>query len=200
MTEIRSILHQILNVPGAIGAMVYGSDGAVLAADFPEQYPPGALQRMARLLSEDFLVQQAMEGDEASLDLRYAGGRVILRPFARGAILALCGGTVNAQLVNLALQQASHRLEKALPTAAAPAAVPPVIADPVRPAVLSALKQAFLTRMGPIGELIFSRAQAEWSADPGGRGLEGLVSRIAGEFDDPAEQKAFLREARAITG
>lgn len=202
MTEVREVLHQILNVPGAIGALAYTSEGTILAQDFPGEYAPDVLRGMAKLLAEDLMVQQALAGEEGGLDFSYSSGRLVIRAFPRGAILALCGGAANLQLVRLALAQAAHRLGK--PSAepskpvAAPAAPPATMPDPSRYSALGALKDAFLVRIGPIGDLLFSRIHADWSADPGARGLGDFAARLGRELDDPADQKAFLQEARAI--
>jgi len=196
MTDAREILHQILGVPGTVGAMAYSPEGAILASEFPADYPVETLQGMARLLAEDLMVQQALQGEGGGLDLRYNGGRVILRPFSKGAILALCGAATNGQLVSLALVQAAHRLEKAdaAPRRATPQAPPP------KYSALGALREAFMIRIGPIGDLLFTRIQADWSAGSGATDLGELAGRLAKELDDPADQKAFLQESRAILG
>lgn len=201
MTDAREILHQILSIPGAVGAMAYSPEGAILASDFPADYPMDTLQGMARLLAEDVMVQQALQGEGGGLDLRYQNGRLVLRAFSRGALLALCGGGINLQLVNLALVQAAHRLEKAEAAPARPIpAAPPAPPPPPKYSALGALKEAFVVRIGPIGELLFTRTQADWSAGGKPGDLWDFVARLAKELDDPGDQKAFLKEARAILG
>ncbi len=203
MNLLDEILQQILQLPGVMGALTYDAQGTVVASRFPETYGAEELQRVSRLLSEDLLVQQALQGAKGGLDLRYAGGRVILRPHAQGAVLALCATAANAQLVNLGLAQAIHRLERAEapPRAPAPESRPPR-AEPIRPDILEPLKEAFLLRIGPIGGLLFTRLQAKWAADPEAKaqGAMGLAALLAKEIDDPGDQKAFIRDARIITG
>ena len=171
---MRDVLQQILKIPGTIGALTYSSGGAVLATDFPGQYGAQALAEVTRLLSEDFLVQQSMVLGSGGLDLKYSGGRLVVRPFSGGAILALCAVGANIQLLHLALVQAVHRLEKgaigALPGTvpdsapkASPKAASPVV-DLIKPGPLAALKQAFLVQIGPIGDMLFSRIYADWSS------------------------------------
>jgi predicted regulator of Ras-like GTPase activity (Roadblock/LC7/MglB family) len=203
MTEAKEVLHQILGVPGAIGALVFSTEGEVLASDFPDHYSAGTIQNMVQLLSEDFLVQQALEGEGGGLDLRFNGGRVILRPVPKGAILALCSGSVNAQLMNLALLQAAHRLEKAPPTApaaASPRKPPAVTVATTRSVVLGQLKLAFLGSIGPIGEFLFSRIHADWSVGADPRNLREFANLLAQELDDPSDRKVFIQEANAIIG
>jgi predicted regulator of Ras-like GTPase activity (Roadblock/LC7/MglB family) len=203
MTEAKEVLHQILGVPGAIGALVFSTEGEVLASDFPDHYSAGTIQNMVQLLSEDFLVQQALEGEGGGLDLRFNGGRVILRPVPKGAILALCSGSVNAQLMNLALLQAAHRLEKAPPTApaaASPRKPPAVTVATTRSVVLGQLKLAFLGSIGPIGEFLFSRIHADWSAGADPRNLRDFANLLAQELDEPSDRKVFIQEANAIIG
>ena len=205
MSALHDILQQVLHMPGVVGALTYDAQGAVMASSFPESYDAGELQRVSRLLSEDFLVHQTMEGAKGGLDLRYAGGRVILRPFSRGAILALCTAAANAQLVNLGLIQAIHRLERPEPELApkAPEGQPrAATAEWVRPGVLEGLKEALLLRIGPIGDLLFTRSHAKWSADPEAKaqGVLGLATFLAEEIDDLEDQKSFMRDARTIIG
>ncbi len=211
MSAPQDIFRQILHLPGVVGALTYDAQGAVLASSFPEPFEARELQRVSRLLSEDFLVHQALEGTKGGVDLRYTGGRLILRPFSRGAILALCTTTANAQLVNLGLVQAIHRLEKAEPEAepepeprAKAQESPPRLAGTewAKPGALVGLKEAFLVRIGPIGELLFSRFHAKWSADAEARtqGLWGFAAALAKEIDDPADQRAFIHDARNIIG
>lgn len=203
MSLLCEILQQMMGVPGIIGALAYNHDGAVLGSVFPPHYQAGALQRMARLLSEDFLVQQALQGEAGGLDFRYSEGRIILRPFPQGAVLALCATEANAQLVNLALVQAVHRLARTVPEPQVPAKIPPAVAvDLVRPGALGAMKQAFMGRIGPIGEIIFTQLHEQWANGPGrgAKGLEDLVAILAKEIDDAEDQKSFLRETRTIIG
>lgn len=207
MSAPQDIFQQILHLPGVVGALTYDAQGAVMASSFPEPFEAGELQRVSRLLSEDFLVHQALEGFKGGLDLRYTGGRLILRPFSRGAILALCTATANAQLVNLGLVQAIHRLEKAEPEPEPRAKAqegPPRVAGAewARPGALVGLKEAFLVRIGPIGELLFSRFHARWSADAEARaqGLWGFATALSKEIDDPGDQRAFIHDARNIIG
>ncbi|HJV89819.1 MAG TPA: hypothetical protein VJ623_05890 [Holophagaceae bacterium] len=213
MIALHEIHEQILQLPGVVGALTCDARGTVLASSFPAAYGAQDLQRVARLLSEDFLVQQALAGTKGGLDLRYAGGRLLLRPFSRGAVLALCAATANAPLVNLGLVQAIHRLEKVeLPGEIRDPELPAVSAGALKPAaaplealppgVGEALKEAFLRRIGPIGDLIYTRYHAKWSADAVARtqGVRPFVALLAAEIDDPADQKSFVQDARIITG
>ena len=201
---MQSILQQVLSVPGTVGALVYDRNGVLLATEFPDPYDPAALGQMARMLSEDLIVQQALQGDSGGLDLRFSGGRVLLRPFSFGAILALCTIAANSQLVSLALAQAVHRIEKGAPIlekSQPPPVVmpPPVLETTARSAALQALKRAYISYLGPIGEIIFTQKHQAWSTHgPGADGLDAFVKSIAEEIDEPAQRKDFLREAQAM--
>lgn len=203
MNALHDIHQQILQLPGVVGALTYDAQGAVLASHFPPGYGAPDLERVSRLLAEDFLVQQALEGAKGGVDLRYAGGRLLLRPFSRGAILALCSAAANAQLVNLGLAQAIHRLEKveADPEPQVQAA-PASPLEALRPELLEALREAFLMRIGPIGGLIFSRFHTRWAADGAARaqGVGSFVDLLATEIDEPGDRKSFMQDARIIIG
>ena len=156
---------------------------------------------MVQRLADDFMVRQSLEGETGGLELRYTGGRILLRPFSRGTVLALCSVAANARVVGLALMQAVHRMDLDAPPARPAPVVPPIAASPLSalpPEAMKALKRVFLDCVGPIGELLFTKIYAAWAAE-GGRPAE-LVQAIAAEIEDSADKKAFFRDARTIIG
>ena len=78
----------------------------------------------------------------------------------------------------------AHRLEKAPPTApaaASPRKPPAVTVATTRSVVLGQLKLAFLGSIGPIGEFLFSRIHADWSAGAAEVTGNPLDAMIAGK-------------------
>src|SRR5574341_171566 len=73
------VIQQLASVPGVVGSLVYGHRGEILASEFPPLFEPSTLQRATRLLAEDRVVLGNMMGATASLDLRYSGGRAVVK-------------------------------------------------------------------------------------------------------------------------
>ncbi|MBI1751986.1 MAG: hypothetical protein HY014_06035 [Acidobacteria bacterium] len=204
---MRDILHQLSSLPGIAGALIYARSGEILVSEFPGIYEPSTLQQVVSLLSEDVIILQDMVGESGIMDLKFAGGRVIVKPCAGGSILVLCTALINSQLLNMALTQATRRLEKTIqePPAAPPAAPPPApqatkapkASPAVAPASLEPVKQAFTVRVGPIGAMLFAQIYADWAVTVPATGLEGLVAQLAREIEDRADQQEFRKEALA---
>src|SRR6266568_46276 len=109
---MREILHQLAVMPGVVGSMACGTNGEILASEFPSIFEESALRRVASLLAGENTVLKKMVGGDGSLDLRYAGGRAIVKPFATGALFVLCTSAINLQLLGMWLAEASRRLQK----------------------------------------------------------------------------------------
>lgn len=205
---MHDILHQLSSLPGIAGALIYARSGEILASEFPGIYEASTLRQVVTLLSEDVIILQDMVGESGVMDLKFAGGRVIVKPCEGGSILVLCTALINSQLLNMALTQATRRLEKTIqePPAAPPAAPPPPApqatkapkASPaVAPASLEPVKQAFMVRVGPIGAMLFAQIYGDWAATVPSAGLEGLVAQLAREIEDRTDQQQFRKEALA---
>ena len=207
---MKDIIHQISLIPGIAGVLAYASDGATLARDFPVIYDDGMLQRIVDTLASDTIIMQGLGNHAGALDLKFAKGRVIIKAFKGGTLFALCTAGVNTQLLGLALTQATRRLETGLREgkgrAATPAPVPRAqSSDPVLPqatSIIEGVKRSLIRQMGPLGTMVFDSVYADWAAEsaPTRKGLEGLLIRLAREFDEPAKQEAFLNDARTILG
>ena len=192
---MQDILRQVTTLPGIAGALIYNRGSEILASEFPGIYEPSTLQRAVSLLSEDLVILQEMVGDSGAMDLKYTGGRLIVKPCAGGSILVLCTAAINSQLLSLALTQATRRLEKAPAIPPSPMKAP---APALPPETMEPLKRAFRERVGPIGDMLFARIYENWAAsDPAAkRGLEGLMALLAREIDDQDDRLQFMNEAR----
>jgi predicted regulator of Ras-like GTPase activity (Roadblock/LC7/MglB family) len=205
MTEV---LHQMASVPGVVGSLVYGPGGEILASEFPDVFERSSLQEVASIFGEDTIIMKELTGENAFLDLRYAGGRVIVKPYAGGTFVVLCTSGINFQLLHLSMVQASRRLEKRgiEPKAEAPAAAAAVAT--ARPAEVGGqmkaarerMKMAVIQELGPVGDIVFERAWAAWAAaaPPSRQGLGRLAETLSVEIDEPAARAQFLSTVRAI--
>ena len=197
---MRDILHQISSIPGIAGTLAYNGNAEILASEFPEIYEPDTLQSIASLLAGDIIILQDMVKQSGFLDLKFAGGRLIVKPCAGASILVLCTSSVNFQLLNLALTQAQRRMEKTVVVAPAPQRKPPASTSAHLQEPLTELKRALLKRIGPIGEMVFTEIQRDWAAatTPTHKGLAALMHQLAQEIDDAADKQEFLTEAKNI--
>ena len=199
---MREILHQLAVMPGVVGSMACGTNGEILASEFSSIFEEPALRRVGSLLAGESSVLKKMVGGDGSLDLRYAGGRAIVKPFATGALFVLCTSAINPQLLGMWLAEASRRLKKCdvatAPSTATPA--PPVALVSELADAREALQRAVVRQIGPIGEMVFAQAWDDWtaSAPPSRAGLERLVSLLAHEIDEGEGRARFLSEATAI--
>lgn len=132
----HAALAQLAAIPGVIGSMVFDAGGAVLTSAFPPTIEPAALARLAGQLSADGYFQEWVAGETANLELRYAGGSVVVRSLEGAWLLVLCAPQSNAQLLAMSLNQVVRRLK--LPVepppslrGPAPAAGPPPPASAV---------------------------------------------------------------------
>ncbi len=202
---MRQVLQQLADIPGVVGTLAAGPRGELLASAFPPLYDELALHQVAALFSDETSGLRSLAGPDGSLDVRYARGRVMAKPFAGGTVMALATLTADAQLLVLTLEQAARRLDAApAPTPVAAAAAAP--AAEAAPAALQALRQpltqALVERIGPVGELVFAEAWSAWAgaAPPDASRLQALVEALAREVDDPGERNAFVAQARRLAG
>jgi hypothetical protein len=203
---VRETLQSLARVPGVVGSLALGTGGELLASTFPEPFADGTLREVAALLGEDASGIGKLVGPGGSLDLGYAGGRAVVRPFGHGTLLVLCAPSINAVLLGMSVEHAARRLERTGSAPAGPPARPATPAAPASPppaevaAARGALGTALMRQIGPIGEVVAGEAWARWTAaGPASRARLGeLVGALAREIDDEAGRAAFLAEAAAI--
>jgi len=198
---MQEVLRQLSSIPGVVGAFVSGPKGELLAAEFPPLFDEVALHQAAALLADDTAGFRRIAGADGMLQLRYAHGRALLKPFASGTLFVLGTAGIDVQLLGLSLEQASRRLERAPapPPAGAPreAALPPDVAG-----LREGLAEALARQIGPVAGLVLDEAWSAWSASGSAARarLPQLVAALAREVDDPEGRARFLEEARGLLG
>jgi len=202
---MREVLRQLASIPGVVGALASGPKGELLAAEFPPLFDDVGLNQAAALLADETAGFRRIAGPDGLLQLRYANGRALLKPFASGTLLVLGTAGVDAQLLGLSLEQASRRLEKA-PAASAAGAAGAADDGANPPAELASaregLTEALARQIGPVAGLVFEEAWSAWSAagSAARARLPQLVAALAREVDDPEGRARFLDEARRLLG
>ncbi len=117
---MQSLLGQLNSVPGVIGSLICGTDGAILAQAFPATFDAASVADAARALSETTAGLATATGDVRLLDLRCANGRVVARPVAGASLLFLCSPGMNLQPLAISASVVAPKLEKLVSAASAP--------------------------------------------------------------------------------
>jgi predicted regulator of Ras-like GTPase activity (Roadblock/LC7/MglB family) len=128
---MQAMLGPLVSVPGVIGTMLCGPEGELLAHAFPPTFEPGRLRDAAAALAGRSRALEAALGKVGTIDLRYAGGRVVVKAMAGARLLFFCAPSINLELLAMSVSGAVADLERAVrgaqpatPAAAAPEAAP----------------------------------------------------------------------------
>jgi predicted regulator of Ras-like GTPase activity (Roadblock/LC7/MglB family) len=111
---MQTILQQITAIDGVIGSTIYNNQGKVLAAACPLILDEKQLGTAAGTIL-DCLHALQISQTLSSMELRFAEGRLIVRPLADAYISVLCSKNVNTSMVNITLNLALRKLEQMLP-------------------------------------------------------------------------------------
>jgi len=121
---MQTILQQITAIDGVIGTSLYNEQGKILAAACPLILDEKQLGTAAGTVL-DCLHALQIPQTLVTMDLRFAEGRLMVRPLTGAYISVLCSKNVNMSMVNITLNLALRKLEQMLPKpGAAPAAAP----------------------------------------------------------------------------
>ncbi len=208
---MKEVIQNLNTVPGIVGSMVIGEDGAILTAAFPSIYDDHLLTQVASLLSDEATAVQGLRTEGTLLEFRYAKGRVFARPFKQGLLAVVGTNAINAQLLDMSLNLAVRKLERGVAMEAPPPSVakteakieakPQPIAAPMAdlPQIRARLQQALIRQIGPVGRIILDRACLRMlDPSPTRESLQQLVLSLANEIDDPGAREEFNKETRGI--
>jgi predicted regulator of Ras-like GTPase activity (Roadblock/LC7/MglB family) len=125
---MEQVLQQINTLPGVVGSFVALADGRVAAAVFPPLFDQPIIEEAAGSLAA---IRERLQLGESLdlLDLRYANGRILVKPLAGGLLLLLCAKEVNLQVLAISLNVGMKKLEKLLLAGEAVAASPPELPE-----------------------------------------------------------------------
>lgn len=128
---MQGLLGSLVNVPGVIGTMLCGAEGELLAHAFPPTFEPSRLQNAAAALAGRSRALEAALGRVGTVDLRYAGGRVVVKAMQGARLLFFCAPSINLELLTMSVSGAMGELERAVQgkRPAAPGTTPPPLAQ-----------------------------------------------------------------------
>jgi predicted regulator of Ras-like GTPase activity (Roadblock/LC7/MglB family) len=128
--SMNAVLLQLNAVPGVLGTMVCDRQGGLVAHKFPPGLDAARLQRAATTLSERTAGLESAIGSIGTIDLHFAGARIVTKSISGGRVLFLCSPSVNLQTLGLSTSGAINRLEQLCGPAAAGGARPAAAAAP----------------------------------------------------------------------
>jgi hypothetical protein len=172
----QAAMHQLAAIPGVVGGLVFDPNGAMVASAFPPVFDPAGLQELAGQLSADGYFQDWLAGDQASLDLRYGDGRVVVRGLDGPWLLVLCTPQTNSQLLSMSLTQVARRLRPSGEGAhTGEFAIPAAAAAPASPTVVDRLRSLAIAELGTHAAQALEILAA---AGPGAKELLRAVAEI----------------------
>ncbi len=121
-------LARMSTIPGVVGSLACDAQGRVIAQAFPPSFDAETLQSAARALAERRAGLEAAVGAVGALDIRFAGGRIVVRVIEGIQLLFLCEPTVNLQVLAMSAAGAAGFLARS--QADAPARVPVPVPPP----------------------------------------------------------------------
>lgn len=131
---MKTVLTQLNAVPGVVGSLVCDPEGGLVESAFPPLFEQGALAGAARALVDGAAGLETATGKVASVDLRFADARLVLRPMAGAHLVLLCAAQTNLQLLNISAAVALPKLEKLVAALPPPAPSKKDKGKPAKPA------------------------------------------------------------------
>jgi len=198
---MQALLGSLVNVPGVIGTMLCSPEGELLAHAFPPTFEPTRLRDAAVALSGRGRALEAALGRVGTIDLRYAGGRVVVKGMAGARLLFFCAPSINLELLTMSVSGAVADLERAVQGAR-----PPPAPVPMAPLAATATPVPGGSRLWETVQRI--NALIERSSDDPFK-LRGKIALKAGFSldlidaetpDDPARLQKLKAAASAVLG
>ena len=112
-----AILQQLNAVPGVIGSLICGRDGATLACAFPPLFDTSIIERVSGDVADSAGGVRNAAASADLLDFRYGDGRVVVKPMQDAFVLLLCTRKVNLGVLTISLNVAKTKLESLLASA-----------------------------------------------------------------------------------
>lgn len=110
---MENVLKQITAIDGVIGSTLYDRKGEILAAICPQILDQSQLGLAAKGMVE-CLESLQMTDDLSAMELRFADGRLLVRPIKGAFVNVLCAKNVNLAVLNITLNLALRKLEQLL--------------------------------------------------------------------------------------
>lgn len=129
---MESVLSGVLTSQGVLGGLIIDEAGHVLVQSLPAMFDQEQVAVAATVLAEQLIGLEEVTGGVRTGELRFDLGRLIVRPAGERSIALICEHGANQQMLAIALNVASKKLEKlpAVPEAVSAAATPRELSPP----------------------------------------------------------------------
>ncbi len=109
---METVLRGVVTSPGVIGGMITDDSGQLLIRSMPDMYENAQLSKVGVLLMEQQFGLEDVTGGVKQSEIRFELGKLIFRLAGERSIILLCEPAVNIQVLSIALNVASKKLEK----------------------------------------------------------------------------------------
>lgn len=109
---MESILSSVAASQGVMGGLIMDDAGRILVQSLPEMFDPSQVATATAALAEQQIGLEEGTGGVRLAELRFELGKVISRPVGERSIVLICDHAVNLQMLLIALNVASKKLEK----------------------------------------------------------------------------------------
>lgn len=198
---MQAALNSLVSVPGVIGTMLCAPDGELLGHAFPPTFEPARLRDAATALAGRSRALEAALGAVGTVDLRYAGGRVVVKAVSSARLLFFCAPSINLELLTMSVSGSVAALERAVQGTRPPPATAPELAPAAAMAAPSGASRLWET-VQRINALIERSDEEPFK-------LRGKIALKAGFSldlidadtpDDPARLQKLKAAASAVLG
>jgi hypothetical protein len=217
-----SLIKEINMLPGVFGCFVCRGNQELVAATLPPSFTADTIKTMGNLLTRTIKMGAMTNLDLTSIDFKFEGSLLIVKPLAEGAVLAMvCELDVNKSLINMTLSMLISDIQNAVNKAPVAIEQPPVQAEtiktptipatPAEPAreqreaaaltpVLEAIKDALTYAIGPIAGQIMKETIETWALQgpKSKQQLPALATLLCDEINDKELEAEFMSRIRPL--
>lgn len=109
---MESVLGGVVTSQGVMGGLIMDDTGRVLVQSLPAMFDQDQVAAAAAVLAEQQIGLEEATGGVRLGELRFELGKLIVRPVAERSIVLICEYGANLQMLSIALNVASKKLEK----------------------------------------------------------------------------------------
>jgi predicted regulator of Ras-like GTPase activity (Roadblock/LC7/MglB family) len=109
---MEAVLRSAVTSPGVIGGLIANDAGQLLVRSMPDLYDSTQLSRVSTILMEQQFGLEDATGGIKQAEIRFDLGKLIVRSVGDKILVLLCEQGTNVQVLSIALNVASKKLEK----------------------------------------------------------------------------------------
>lgn len=134
---METVLSAVITSPGVMGGLIMDDAGKVLVQSLPAMFDKDQVAGAVTVLAEQQIGLEEGTGGVRTGELRFELGKLIVRPVADRSIVLICEHAANLQMLMIALNVASKKLEKLPMQQPVVPVVAAAVQEPVKPVTKS---------------------------------------------------------------